>query len=103
LDCFTVESATKQLTARETIFRLLCRTPETPTGYHATNKGRRKAPEKSRGDRQMRTVSLILALAFVLVGPSMAGSTQGSLPGIGTFTYNGSPIVTPAKLVVAVN
>lgn len=51
----------------------------------------------------MRTVSFMLALAFVLVGPSMAGSAEGSLPGIGTFAYNGSPIVTPAKLVVAVN
>jgi hypothetical protein len=51
----------------------------------------------------MRTVSFVLALAFVLVGPSMAGSAEGSLPGIGTFTYNGSPIVTPARLVVAVN
>jgi hypothetical protein len=51
----------------------------------------------------MRTVSFVLALASVLVNPSMAGSAEGSLPGIGTFTYNGSPIVAPAKLVVAVN
>ncbi len=51
----------------------------------------------------MRTVSFMLALAFVLVGPSMAGSAEGNLPGIGTFTYNGSPIVTPVKLLVAVN
>jgi len=52
---------------------------------------------------QMRTISFILALAFCVAGSSMAGSVEGSLPGIGTFTYNGSPIVTPAKLVVAVN
>jgi hypothetical protein len=51
----------------------------------------------------MRTISFILALAFCVAGSSMAGSVEGSLPGIGTFTYNGSPIVTPAKLVVAVN
>ncbi len=51
----------------------------------------------------MRSVSFLVALAFVLVGPSMAGSAQGNLPGIGTFTYNGSPIVAPAKLLVAVN
>jgi hypothetical protein len=63
----------------------------------------RKAPKKVAGDSQMRTVSLMLALAFVLVGPSMAGSAEGSLPGIGTFTYNGSPIVAPVKLVLAVN
>jgi hypothetical protein len=55
------------------------------------------------GDGQMRTMSFILAVAFVLAGPSMAGSVESSLPGIGTFTYNGSPIVSPAKLVVAVN
>jgi hypothetical protein len=51
----------------------------------------------------MRTMSFMLAVAFVLAGSSMAGSVESSLPGVGTFTYNGSPIVTPAKLVVAVN
>jgi hypothetical protein len=68
-----------------------------------TNDGAQSAGRGCPGDNQMRTVSFMLALAFVLVGPSMAGSAQGSLPGIGTFTYNGSPIVTPAKLVLAVN
>jgi hypothetical protein len=43
------------------------------------------------GDRQMRTLSFILALAFVVVGPSLAGTSDSSLPGIGTFAYNGSP------------
>ncbi len=33
----------------------------------------------------MRTLSVILAAAFVLVGPSLAGSSDGGLPGIGTF------------------
>ena len=51
----------------------------------------------------MRSLSLILALAFVMVGPSMAGSVEGSLPGIGTFSYNGSPVVTPPPLIVAAN
>ena len=51
----------------------------------------------------MHTVSFMLALAIVLVGPSMAGSAEGKLPGIGTFTYNGSAIITPTKLVIAVN
>jgi hypothetical protein len=54
------------------------------------------------GDRQMRTLSFILAFAFVLAGPSIAGSLDSSLPGIGTFTYNGSPVATPEALVVAV-
>jgi hypothetical protein len=48
----------------------------------------------------MRTLSFILAFAFVLVGPSMAGSSDSSLPGVGTFVYNGSPIVTSAPPVV---
>jgi hypothetical protein len=51
----------------------------------------------------MRTVSFVFALAFLVTGSSMAGSVESSLPGVGTFTYNGSPIVTPAPLVVAVN
>ena len=42
----------------------------------------------------MRTLSFILAVAFVLAGPSMAGSSENYLPGVGTFAYNGSPIVT---------
>jgi len=55
------------------------------------------------GDRQMRTLSFLLAIAFVLAGPSIAGSLDGALPGIGTFAYHGSPIVTsaPEPIVVA--
>lgn len=44
----------------------------------------------------MRTLSIILAFAFVLAGASMAGSADSGLPGVGTFAYNGSPIVTSA-------
>ena len=43
----------------------------------------------------MRTLSFILALAFVLA-PSVAGLSD-SLPGIGTFAYHGSPLVTPSS------
>jgi hypothetical protein len=50
----------------------------------------------------MRTLSFILAFAFVLVGPSMAGSSDGNLPGVGTFSYNGSPIATPVPRLVLV-
>jgi hypothetical protein len=51
----------------------------------------------------MRTLSFILAFGFVLAGPSTAGWSDRSLPGIGTFGYNGSPIVTsaPQSVVVA--
>jgi hypothetical protein len=49
----------------------------------------------------MRTLSFVIALVSVLAGPSMAGSPDRDMPGIGTFTYCGSPIVTPAPSVVA--
>ena len=50
----------------------------------------------------MRTISFMLALAFILAGPSMAGSTDGNVPGIGTFAYTGSPAISaPAPMVVA--
>ena len=47
----------------------------------------------------------MLAFAFVLVGPSITGSSDNGLPGIGTFSYHGSPITNPAPqtLVVAAN
>jgi hypothetical protein len=44
----------------------------------------------------MRTISFMLAFAFSLAGPSMAGSADQSLPGIGTFAYHGSPVAAPA-------
>jgi hypothetical protein len=49
----------------------------------------------------MRTLSYIVALVFVLAEPSLAGSADRDMPGIGTFTYCGSPIVTPASEVLA--
>jgi hypothetical protein len=48
----------------------------------------------------MRTLSFILAFAFVLA-PSVAGLSD-SLPGIGTFAYNGSPVATSAPQFVVV-
>jgi hypothetical protein len=52
----------------------------------------------------MRTVSFILAFAFMLAAPSIAGSLDNSLPGIGTFAYSGTPALTgaPHPIVVAV-
>ena len=51
----------------------------------------------------MQTFSFILAFAFILAGPTLAGSSDNGLPGIGTFAYNGSPVVTaaPQAMVVA--
>ena len=53
----------------------------------------------------MRTVSFILTFAFILAGPSMAGSSDNGLAGIGTFAHNGSPVTTPApqSMVLAAN
>ena len=47
----------------------------------------------------MRTLSFILAFAFVLAAPSIAGSPH-SLPGVGTFAYNGSPVASASSPVV---
>ena len=47
----------------------------------------------------MRMTSFLLALAFILCGPSMAGSSDSSLPGVGTFSWNGSAAAT----VIAAN
>lgn len=49
----------------------------------------------------MRTVSFILAFAFVIAGSSMAGSAESGLPGVGTFSYNGTPVAPSQTLVVA--
>jgi hypothetical protein len=64
---------------------------------------RRTAPAARPGDRQMQTLTLILAFAFILVGPSMAGTSDAGLPAIGTFAYNGSPVAVsiPQPIVVA--
>ena len=52
----------------------------------------------------MRTMSFILGFALVLAGPSFAGSVDNS-PGIGTFSYSGSPIMPSMSraIVVAAN
>jgi len=50
----------------------------------------------------MRTLSFILAVAFVVAGSSIAGSSDTALPGIGTFAYSGSPVAfAPETMVVA--
>jgi len=50
----------------------------------------------------MRTISFILAFALILAGPSMAGSSDQVLPGVGTFAYNGSPVATAASQIIVV-
>lgn len=76
------------LAGHETIFVLWRRHPETALGYQHPNDAADSAAHRRR---QMRTLSFILAFAFILAGPSMAGSSDTSMPGIGTFAYNAAP------------
>ena len=50
----------------------------------------------------MRALSCLIALVFLLTGPSLAGSADRDMPGVGTFTYCGSPVVTPEPDLAAV-
>ncbi|MDB5516808.1 MAG: hypothetical protein JWQ17_3566 [Tardiphaga sp.] len=49
----------------------------------------------------MRIRSFVLAFALIVAGPLLSGSADAGLPGIGTFSYNGSPVnmVAPHTLV----
>ena len=49
----------------------------------------------------MRALSYIIATVLLLTGPLMAGSADNDLPGIGTFSYNGSPLATQIPTVMA--
>jgi hypothetical protein len=66
-----------------------------------TNTGGQRRTGKS-GEKSMRTVSFILAFVFVVAGSSMAGSVESGLPGVGTFSYNGTPVAPSQTLIVAV-
>jgi hypothetical protein len=66
-----------------------------------TNSGGQRRPGNPERS-QMRTVSFILALVFVIAGSSMAGSAESGLPGVGTFSYNGTPVAPSQALIVAV-
>lgn len=65
-----------------------------------TNDG--ASPATEFGDKTMRALSFILAFGFVLAGSSFAGAPDGNLPGIGTFHYSGSPVITPAPQPIVV-
>jgi hypothetical protein len=49
----------------------------------------------------MRALSYVIALVFVLTGPSLAGSADRDMPGVGAFAYCGSPVATPVSEMVA--
>jgi hypothetical protein len=65
-----------------------------------TNGACRMGLNRTLEDRLMRTLSFILAFAFLLAGPSMAGSSD-NLPAAGAFAYNGAPTMHAASLVLA--
>ena len=49
----------------------------------------------------MRTISFMLAFAFILAGPSIEGSADSNLPGAGAFSYSGSAMPSGAPMVLA--
>jgi hypothetical protein len=88
---FTVAGVCRQdVPTRE---RLKIRSHLEPSGV-----GRRHISRDWR--HQMRPFSYVIALVLLIDGPSLAGSADHDLPGIGTFTYNGSPIAPPAPAVM---
>jgi hypothetical protein len=99
---FRPVAATKQfLCATKPFFAFGAELRKRPIVIKLTTK-RREAPAAETGDSQMRTLSFVLTFAFVLAGPSIVGSSEASLPGVGTFAYSGSPVVTSAPQTVVV-
>lgn len=45
----------------------------------------------------MRTFSFVLAFATLFLGPSLAGTADTGLPGIGAFAYTGSPVAAAQR------
>jgi hypothetical protein len=94
--CFVARGRRNNCRWRRNHFPFWRRYPETTGGYQIANETAGTAGTKT-GDSQMRTISFILAFAFVLAGPSMADSADNGLPGIGTFAYHGSPVTVAAS------
>jgi hypothetical protein len=88
------------LAGHETIFRFSRKHPETAIGYQFINDMAGNAAHP--GDRQMRSFNFILTVACFLLGPSLAGSPDGGLQGVGTFSYNGSPVMADAPQLTVV-
>jgi hypothetical protein len=101
-NCFVEPRATKQFLRGMKPFPALAQTSGNSPWLTTVNE-RRTAPASKTGDSQMRTLTFILAVAFVVAGASIAGSSDTSLPGIGTFSYSGSPVAAsaPETIVVA--
>jgi hypothetical protein len=102
-DCFVVRPPMKQFLPAMKPFRVLAQTSGNSAWLSVPQQDGRQRRPRTRRDSQMRTFSFILAFAFVLVGPSMAGTLDNGLPGIGTFAYSGAPVAVsvPQMMVVA--
>jgi hypothetical protein len=50
----------------------------------------------------MQTLTLMLAAAFMLVFPALAGNSESARQGIGTFAYNGSPLAVSVSQPIVV-
>jgi hypothetical protein len=97
--CFVAAVPTKQFAWATKPFSALAQISGNSRGVSGSHETAADAGTKT-GDSPMRTISFILAFAFILAGPSMAGSSDQGLPGIGTFAYNG-PAVAPAPVMIA--
>jgi hypothetical protein len=49
----------------------------------------------------MRPICYAIALVLLVTAPSLAGSADRNLPGVGTFSYNGSPVITQGPATLA--
>jgi len=100
-NCFVAGGATKQFSAPRNHFQLFAQNSGNRAWLSSDqqNDGA-KRQQGQPGDSKMRTISLILTFAFVVAGSSMAGSSEAGLPGIGTFSYNGSPLTTASHTLV---
>jgi hypothetical protein len=102
-DCFVGSPATKQISGAKKPFFILAQNSGNAAWLSTRPQERRATLAVKSGDSQMRTLSFILAITFVIAGPSIAGSPDNGLPGVGTFAYDGPPIVplVPSGIVVA--
>ena len=87
--CFVAAPQDETIRFQGNHFQLACSGSETSGVYQSTQQGSRAAVTESE-TYSMRTMSLILACAFLFGGASVAGSSEGSVPGVGTFTYLGA-------------
>jgi hypothetical protein len=83
-------------------FPCAAQTGGNPHGYQSPNDAA-DSRQLGTASSPMRAFSFMLAFAFILGGQSIAGSYEATnLPGVGTFAYSGSPVVTGAPQAVLI-